>query len=89
MVIRLGYFASALVVTLAAFASFIAVTAPTALFDAVTAALRWLAAPLLEGFGGYRIADDGGTTHRDQGEPLDPALLNSLRHEAGMRPLRC
>lgn len=33
--------------------------------------------------------DDHALAYGDVPGPLDPALLNSLRHEAGMRPLRC
>lgn len=68
---------------------FLTVAAPVALFDAIATGLRWLASPLLGDYRAPRLDLDGGTTHLDQGEPIEPALLNSLRHEAGMRPLRC
>lgn len=68
---------------------FLAYAAPVALFDAIATGLRWLAAPLLGDYRAPRLDLDGGTQLRQSGEPLDLALQNSLRHEAGMRPLRC
>lgn len=38
---------------------------------------------------GRRLRFVGPSPSHSGGEPLAPALLNSLRHEAGMRPLRC
>lgn len=81
---------------LAVFASFavavraVAIDFPTAVFrwvDSAAAFVWGLVDDLAKDFAlPSDEPDDAGSWHVDS---LDPALANSLRHEAGMRPLRC
>lgn len=49
----------------------------------------WLCEKLVPAFDGITPRLDTGTGLPFDGNPLDSALQQSLRHEAGMRPLRC
>jgi hypothetical protein len=71
----------------------LAVTAPAVIIDGFERAGSWLwdcLTRLIPAFAGFipNLDTDSGLDPI-VGNPLDAALMNSLRHEAGMRPLRC
>lgn len=63
--------------------------APIAMINAVDRAVAFVMAWFAPEPRDVRCSEFDSEVAFTEFSPLDPALVNSLRHESGMRPLRC